>query len=264
MNNNTSSKANNESFKVFMDTDWNTNRPRILLFADIMGFKEIVSTNSQLELVSKFRKFINELTKLMEPLEIGKHLRLTMFSDSIIMGTDSCTIQNFNIIIKAAALLINLCYKYQLPINGCISCGNLTFDEQIQTAEQASENKRKRKIQPYMPLFIGDSVVNAHSLNAELFCYGIVLHPSAEKLLAASNKHSNIKYHHPFYYLPIPMKSGGFAHLYYLSWTKVPTQAQSSTIANYVTWLNNLETEKSYRPRAYIYHTKQIFNQLEE
>lgn len=251
-------------YKDFLDTDWTANRARILLFADVMGFKAMVNSKQHVELVNTFRKFINELTKLVEPLETGRHLRLTMFSDSIIMGTDSCSIKNFNIIIKAAALLMNLCHKYKFPINGCIACGNLTFDEQIQTPEMEAEIKGKRKVKPYMPLFIGESVVNAHILNEDLFCYGIVLHPTAEDLFRQSLKHREEKYHHPFHYIPVPLKSGGFAHLYYLSWISVPTPLKDKDLSNddIKHWLEAMEAVSTSRPRTYIYNTLQIIKQL--
>lgn len=252
----------NEAYKDFLDVDWKTNRTRILLFADIMGFKNKVFSKTHSQLVAEFKKFIEELTKLMEPLETGRHLRLTMFSDSIIMGTDSCTIRNFNIIVKAAAILLNLCHKYSLPINGCISCGNLTFEEQIQTSEQEAEIKGKRKVQPYMPLFVGDSVVNAYLLNADLFCYGIVLHPTAEQLFIASQNHSDSKYHHPFYYLPVTLKSGGSAHLYYLSWADVPTPIKGISNKDILTWLKNIESGSPVRARAYINNTLNLIESI--
>ncbi|MDE5759290.1 MAG: hypothetical protein K2H85_11850 [Allobaculum sp.] len=257
------SKMEEEDYKEYLATDWAASRPRLLLFADIMGFKAMVKSNTHSQLVGRFRSFINELTKLVEPLETGRHLRLTMFSDSIIMGTDSCTIKNFNIITKAAALLLSLCHSYGLPINGCIACGSLTFDEQIQTPEMEEEIKGKRKVKPYMPLFVGDSVVSAHLLNEELFCYGIVLHPSAEKLLQKSNSHKDDKFHHPFIYIPVPLKSGGYAHLYYLSWTSVPTPKNKDISKDNVkTWLEEIETSLPTRPRTYVYNTLEIINRL--
>ena len=157
-----------EEYKEFLETDWDAQRIRILLFADIMGFKAKVQKNNHAELVKEFRRFINELTNLMEPLETGRHLRLTMFSDSIIMGMDSCTVKNFNIITKAAALLMSLCYEYEYPINGSIACGSLTLDEQIQTPEMEAMINSKRKVKPYMPLFVGNSVVDAHILHSKV------------------------------------------------------------------------------------------------
>lgn len=53
-------------YKEFLDTDWTVSRSRILLFADIMGFKAMVKNNTHTQLVGNFRKFINDLTKLME------------------------------------------------------------------------------------------------------------------------------------------------------------------------------------------------------
>lgn len=44
--------------------EWEKNRDRILLFADIMGFKEKVQKTKHAELVDEFRGFIGKLTKL--------------------------------------------------------------------------------------------------------------------------------------------------------------------------------------------------------
>ena len=126
-----------------------------------------------------------------------------------------------------------------------------------------AEIKGKRKVKPYMPLFVGDSVVNAHLLNEDLFCYGIVLHPSAEKLFNESNKHDDDRFHHPFYFIPVPLKSGGYAHLYYLSWTSVPTPKNKDISNDDVKqWLEEIEISLPSRPRTYIFNTLEIINKL--
>lgn len=253
-------------YKEFLDTNWNANRHRILLFADIMGFKSKVLTSKHTDLVKQFREFKSKLTQLIKPLEIGLHLRLTLFSDSIIMATDSCTIKNFNIITKAAALLMYLCHEYKFPINGCIACGDLTFEEQIQPIEHVTKRKGTRKIEPYMPLFIGKSVVDAYTLNEDLFCYGIVLHQSTENIFNASNRNDNAKFHHPYHYVPVPLKSGGCANLFYLSWIDVPTSTKSvgTTKEDIMKSLEDLEKNSSSRARAYIFNTLEIFNNIND
>ena len=233
-------------------TKWESDSERLLLFADIMGFKEKVRTSSHAELVNEFRGFIGKLTNYIAPFEIGDHLRLTMFSDSIIMATDSCTNNNFNIITKAAAVLMNLCDEYKYPLNGCISCGYLTFDEQIHTRIMDKD--------PNMPLFVGKSAVDAYVLNADLFCYGIVLHPSAEKILKQPYNKCR-----PWYsYIPIPLKSGGYARHYYFSWFNVLTNINRVAISKkkIITGLEKMETKNLPRQRAYIYNTIDILNQL--
>lgn len=194
----------------------------------------------------------------MEPLETGEHIRMTMFSDTIIIGADKSTVRNFNIIVKAAALIMHLCHEYGYAINGCISCGNLTYDMQVRKGGKSNK--------PSMPLFVGQSVVDAYLLNEELFCYGMVLHPSAEKLLGKSKADRNVKYHHPFYFLPVPMKRGGYAQLNYLSWFEVPTAknpgANEITNENIMEWLKNMESSVGVRPRTYIYNTKQLMTSI--
>lgn len=232
-------------------TEWESDSERLLLFADIMGFKEKVRTSSHAELVNEFRGFIGKLTNYIAPFENGDHLRLTMFSDSIIMATDSCTSNNFNIITKAAAVLMSLCDEYGYPLNGCISCGYLAFDEQI---------PRIKDKDPNMPLFVGKSAVDAYLLNADLFCYGIVLHHSAEKIL----KQTHNKCRSEYSYIPIPLKSGGYARHYYLSWFNVITNINKAAIPKkkIITGLEEMETMNLPRQRAYIYNTIDILNQL--
>lgn len=252
--------ANNKTMQKGPKVNWDSPKERILLYADIMGFKSLVSSKQHSDLVKQLKYFIQKLTSLMEPLETGEHIRMTMFSDTIIIGADSATIRNFNIIVKATALIMHLCHNYNYAINGCISCGNLTYE--MQTRKKNSKNKNK----PSMPLFVGRSVVDAHLLNEELFCYGFVLHPSAEKLFKKSLQHSDTKYHHPFYFLPTAMKSGGYAQLYYLSWCDVSTSINhnSKEVSNddILVWLKTMESSVQARPRTYIYNTSQIIKYI--
>lgn len=237
-----------------MKSYWEENRPRILLFADIMGFKALIGKTEHSELVKQFRDFTNQLIKLIEPLKTGKHLRLTIFSDSIVIGADSCTIKNFNLIVKAAALLMCTCYRFSLPINGCISCGNLAFD-----VPENAENEVD------VPIILGDSVVKAHLLNEDLFCYGIILHPSAEELLENSLTHKEKKFHHPFFHLPIPLKSGGFARLNYLLWPAVHISINNEKIKieDEEKWLVEIEKNDLPRVRAYVHNTREILSQIQ-
>lgn len=149
---------------------------------------------------------------------------------------------------------MSLCDEYNYPLNGCIACGPLTFDEQIHV--RIINKDEEPNID--MPLFVGKTIVNAYLLNADLFCYGIVLHPSAEKILRKS------KCQQWYAYIPIPLKSGGYARHYYLSWFNVLTNINRVAIAKkkIITGLEKMETKKLPKQRAYIYNTIDILNQL--
>lgn len=245
------------------DPNWEIDRERIILFADIMGFKSMIEKNKHSDLVKKFKEFSNLFTKLIEPLKTGKHMRITIFSDSIIVGTDSYSLQNFNLIVKAATILMYCCYKFSWVLNGCIACGKLTFEEMIITPDDL---KNKRKVLLNMPIFLGDSVIKAHLLNEDLFCYGIILHPTAEEILKESLLSNKPNYQHPFYFLPIPLKSGGNARLYYLSWNKVKIPTNLGIISSDDIQQQLYEIEKNSNPRArsYINNTLKVISELIE
>ena len=213
--------------KRYMKVDWNANRNRIILFADIMGFTKMVQNNKHSDFLKQFRKFLDRLKSLMMPLQAGNHLRITVFSDTIVIGADSCTIKNLNLIVKASAILMYVCHEFKWPINGCIACGNLTFEIPIMTQQQIEEYRKKKIIPFNVPILIGDAVINSYAINSKMFCYGIVLHENAIPLLTASVQEGIIQ---PFYMVQVPFKDDSSESLYYLSWIEVPTQINNEKI----------------------------------
>lgn len=109
--------------------DWDGVHDRIILYADIMGFKERLKNTQHIEIVSQLKKFIKELCKKLSPYNSHGHLRMTLFSDLIVIAADKCTVKNFSLIMKAASELMQLCHLNHYVMNGCISCGDLTFEE---------------------------------------------------------------------------------------------------------------------------------------
>lgn len=236
--------------------DWESNHPRIILYADIMGFKKLLKQTPHSELVDKLREFVNNIRKSMSPYQTAGHLRMTLFSDLVVMAVDSCTAKNFLLIVKAAAELMRECHLHGFPVNGCISCGNLVFDGPV-------EENPNPKI-PYMPLFAGQSVVDAYLLNEEIFCYGIVLHPNSEKLLhdTISMVEGTDEEKPPFSLLNIPLKKGGFAPMQYLNWCKV--KLANNDVDNNAVKTSTEIICKDFAPRsrAYAFNTLNLLNNL--
>jgi len=241
--------------------DWNTNHDRIMLYADIMGFKTLLKDTPHEKLVSKLRTFVDTLRRRISPFQTAGHLRMTLFSDLVVMAADRCTVKNFILICKAAAELMRECHMQEFPINGCISCGPLAFDDSNQIF--ASEAAKKL---PYMPLFVGQSVVDAYLLNEDLFCYGIVLHPNAENLFnQVLERTAETGVPSPaFTLLNIPLKKGGFSPLYYYNWTETKLADNDIKINDVKQWNETVAKSMSTRTRAYAFNTLNLIKTFQK
>lgn len=238
--------------------DWNSNHKRIILYADIMGFKQFLKAHPHSEVVDKLRQFVKNIRKNLSPFRTAGHLRMTLFSDLVVMAVDSCTPKNFLLIVKAAAELMRECHIHGFPVNGCISCGDLVFDD-------SNENENESKL-PYMPLFAGQSVVDAYLLNEDLFCYGIVLHPNSEYIFKETCKAIEEKNEEqpPFTLLNIPLKKGGFAPMQYFNWCKVKL-AKNDVDINAVKNATEVFIQDIVpRTRAYALNTLNLINKMND
>lgn len=258
-----------------LKTDWEGFHDRIILYADIMGFKATLKSTSHEVIVKKLRNFIRNLSLHLSPYQTGEHLRMTLFSDLVVIAADRCTIPNFMLIISAAAALMRECYLYDFPLNGCITCGPLTFDGPdacmdvvanyslpgSQTDGQSSQNsaiKSSQRSKAYMPLFVGQAVVDAYLLNEDLFCYGLVLHPKVEDLYKKASNVNPL----PFCKLPVPLKSGGFANLFYLDWNKVKLAKNTISLTDVIAKTTEIEASLVPRSRVYARNTNQLLQEL--
>lgn len=234
--------------------NWNISQSRLILYADIMEFKAKLKNTPHVELVKELRQFIDILEKRLSPFKAAGHLRMTLFSDLIVLATDSDDLANFRLISKASAEVMQQCQNFGYPVNGCIARGFLDFDQPFRSAGPTPSS--------YMPLFVGQPVVDAYLLNEDMFFYGIVLHPNVEEVYHRAMTSPNTDLHLPFMWLEVPLKSGGDAGLYYLNWTSVKLAKNETNLHDLISFLKNLEGKSAVRPRAYIHNTLKILNRI--
>jgi hypothetical protein len=138
---------------------------RVIAFIDIMGFKNLVQTNSHAQILKKMEQlsiFVNNIDKKeFKAYGTKSQLRTIIFSDSIVLISENNTISAAINIIYHASLLINHCFDIGLPVKGCISYGKFTAD---------FENS----------LFFGQPLIDAYLLQEELQVYSILIHHSFE------------------------------------------------------------------------------------
>ena len=163
-------------------TDWNANSERLILFADIMGFKARVINTNHAKLIKDMEAFHDTLERKSSPLLISDKLRYAQFSDSILVVANGTDESMFNLISKAAARLMHVALSEGIALKGVIAQGKFTYNE-------AKE------------LYIGKPLVDAYLLHDEIKFYGIVVHHSAEKtvkLYASENRN-------PYTNLPVTL-----------------------------------------------------------
>lgn len=226
MNNETTQKV------IRKNTDWSKDKVRYILYADLMGFKEHVRKTKHSELKDKLKSFKSKLLSALKPLQIGDHLKVVQYSDSILIVENDTTPHGFNRISKAAAKLMHIALSLEFPLKGALAKGILTFDE---------DNE----------LYFGQPLIDAFLLHEELHYYGIAAHHSIEpdiKKWAGEN---------PYIYTSINLKGGKAAH-YHLAYNLISTtlKARTDITEKCNKWLDKIEEPVSGKPRIYIDNTR--------
>ena len=222
---------------------WNDSSRRLVLFLDIMGFKERVRRMSVDKLKEQLIDFCAKKIKL-SPLLEGKGnpdmMKITQFSDSIVVVSKGSAKEDLNRLTKAAVILMQNALEKGIALRGAIACGDMVFDERNQ-------------------IFFGQALIDAYLLEKELCCYGIVFHDTAEELVAKAMQPDK----HPIEDVVLPFKGGKSKH-YHVAWYKMDKKLTKNDISNEaLIWLNNLRKTVSGHSRAYLDNTIEIINNEE-
>lgn len=211
--------------------DWGVDKKRLILYADIMGFKNTVMSTSHAQLKARMHRFRTAFHNKIEPLKSGDYLRFAQFSDSLIVvvnGTDSKMVQ---LITKAATILMHEALSSSFPIKGVIAEGVFTYEDNNQ-------------------LYFGRPLVDAALLHDEVYFYGIVVHNSAEATIKKS-----INPDCPYTNSSVPLKKGKTSH-YHLAWNLTDLKLKSGDITDKAkNWLEKIQEQVSGSPRIYVDNT---------
>lgn len=212
--------------------DWTESAERLILYADIMGFKNRVLTTEHEQLRTLLQEFKEDITKQTSPFQIEDYLRFVQFSDSILAVAQSTDEKMLNLITKFGVRLMQISSEKGFPIKGVLSKGMFTFDAVNQ-------------------LYFGQPLVDAYLLHEEIKFYGIVVHHTAENLVKQSggNAYCNNK---------IFIAKGKVNH-YHLRWNMFKkTLDEGDNTTDCIKWLDKIAETVSGEPRMYIDHTKEI------
>lgn len=215
-------------------TKWSEDIPRLILYADFMGFKNRVFSSNHDELKQLLVSFNDAWHKKLQPLQISGQLKFVQFSDSILVAVNGTNAKMFNLITKAAVCLMHEALRINFGIKGVIAQGTFAFDE----------NKG---------LYFGRPLVDAYLLHEEIKYYGIVVHHSAENTVKNNLSDSN-----PYSKSDIYIEKGKVNH-YHLCWNLVDkTLAPKDITPICNSWLDSIQETVSGTPRQYIDRTREI------
>ena len=228
--------------KKYNHRRWTDTENHLVLFMDIMGFKDRVVRKNHESLLHDFENFINNNERLKPLLNDGKGelIRLALFSDSIILATIDASKQSLNRIVKAATVLMHNALEVGFPIKGAISLGPVTFDN----------NKG---------IYFGQSIVDSYLLEEELKFYGIVFHHSVELLieeyLKNPPKRGRNSLYIPVEFKKISLKSGLSKHYTIAYHTLRRDLSRGDYRKNIEKWLSVICKSVSGSPRIYLDNT---------
>jgi hypothetical protein len=142
----------------------------------------------------------------------------------------------FNLISKAAVVLMHVALKNGFPIKGVIAQGKFTIDMERQ-------------------LFFGQPLVDAAVLHDSVKYYGIVVHHTAEALVKKHSSDAN-----PYSKTPVYIEKSRISH-YHLCYNLVTMDLHSGdSTESFMNYLDSIAETVSGEPRLYIDHTVEILN----
>lgn len=225
---------------------WQENEDHLILFMDIMGFKERVTRTPHKDLLKTLTDF-KELNDRLKPLlsdNKGELLRMVQFSDSIIIASMNPDKKSLNRIVKAAVVLMHNALESGFALKGAIAKGPLTFDAGT-------------------GIYFGLPIVDAYLLEEELKFYGVAFHHSVEPLIEDYLKNPPIKGGERCYSAieacQIPLKSGASSHYCVAYQHMSKALAKKDDTVRLSNLVKSIGKTVSGAPRIYIDNTLKFF-----
>lgn len=215
---------------------WGQDAERLILYADVMGFKSRVLTRTHEELKCEFLEFREAWDARISPLQLNDFLKFVQFSDSMMIVVKGVDEKMFNLLTKAAITLMQIAMEKKFPLKGAIAQGTFGFYSDKQ-------------------LYFGQPLCDAAVLHDQLKFYGIAVHHSAEKTVRSFTSALL-----PYSKTPIYIDKGKVCH-YHLCWNLLDKTYQSKDITYQCKmWLRTIEESVSGEPRMYVDRTLVVLN----
>ncbi len=216
---------------------------RFVLFLDIMGFKSIVSDNEH-DSVQSLLKTFHASRHARDKSFAEDHMRISIFSDSIIIATIDDTPRSLDRLCNEASALMRIGAENGLPMAGGIALGECTFE-------------------PGTDIYFGKALTNAYLIEENVFFYGVVLEESEAMASKVNELLSNPIYSAIISHAEVPLKKDGPVERYHLPWNYIFDDNRNLQKHPQVdAWIDGIETKAKARGHYYVRNTRQyICNQ---
>ena len=225
----------------------NTTADRFVLFADILGFKDLVNSDRHENIVKKLEKiseaidFIsgehshNALKSEVRDLEQGQ-TKAIAFSDSIVVFSKGHTHIDASKIISDAHAIMHYALETSIPIKAALSFGKMTVDFE-------------------KSLFFGQPLIDGYLLHEDLNLLSVIIDNNAERQMASYRK-KVYNYDNIICNYDVPMKFGKVNHDL--------IRPSSITLEERIEGLKSLYLNTSGKPRIYLDNTLKFWESLKE
>ena len=211
--------------------NWEEKADRLVLYADILGFKERIYSQDYDAIRDKLISFRTRWNDRMKTILSEEELKFVQFSDTILIIAKGTDLNMLDKMTKGACVLMQTAMEEGLPMKGVISKGPFLFNRD-------------------MELYLGKPLVDAYKLYDELYYYGIVVHHSAENTV----KNDLTLYSHEM----IPLKKGSTAHIH-VAWNLMNEDfTPGDRTEECKKWLEAIEENVSGSPRIYVDNTRKV------
>lgn len=230
---------------------WTTTQNRLVLYLDIMGFKDLVQKVHP-EKLHEHLVDVTQLTTQMKHMGYADleragvedqdypEVKSQIFSDSIVFVTEGTSVNDLFVLTKGAKWVSTILFQHHITFRGAIAAGVMTYDDQNS-------------------IFFGQPLINAHQLETQLDLFGIVAHHTFEHLLKATFKKEKCKDSLQDYVpYPVKTKRGKAKHLL-LDWIRFAENIHNKHFHEKI--YSILSTQMSGGPKHYLDNTYSFFKE---
>jgi len=218
---------------------------RFVLFADILGFKDLVGSDTHENIVKKLEKISDTIDfisgeashNILKDQILGleeNQTKAISFSDSIVVFSKGNTLVDASKIICDAHAIMYYALETSIPIKGALSFGKMTVDFE-------------------KSLFFGKPLIDAYLLQEDLNLLSVIIDNKFEKQMGNYNEkvfnRDNIICNYD-----VPMKFGKIKHEL--------IRPSPNTLEDRLLGLESLYLNTSGKPRIYLDNTLKFWESL--
>lgn len=208
-------------------------KKRFVAMLDIMGSSKIVEKDPD-----ALGRIMCECKKLIQDYRSSSNVYISLFSDSIMVLTKDDEASSFEDLVYATAVLERMFIQNTFAINGAISYGDITVEEDTDF------------------IFYGKPVIDAHKIQEELLFYGIVIDESAIEKMYSYNEalfcvSLSGEWSHPDMVIEMmcPYKSKGWQMRFAVNWMDLCVLDKER--GGFVTYSEQIPQMKEYMAKLY-------------